>query len=46
VHVLHGDVVLAVLDAHVVDVRDVRMIERRGDTRFAEKHRDEVLVLG
>ena len=44
--VLHREEVAAALDADVVDLRDVRVVKRRRQTRFVEEHVHEVLVVG
>jgi hypothetical protein len=41
--VLHRDERHAVVDADVVDVDDVGMVEQRADARFVEKHVDDAL---
>ena len=45
-HVLHRQVVGVTVAAEVVDVHDVRMIERGGELRLVEEHGDEVGLLG
>ena len=42
--VLHREEELAVVDADVVDLRDVRVLQRRGEPRFVDEHRDEAAV--
>ncbi len=44
--VLHGEVVAAVVDAEVVDVDDVRMVELRRQARLVEEHVDEIGLRG
>ena len=44
--VLHRDEVLVLDGADVVDLDDVRMVERRGDTRLVEKHAHELRIVG
>ena len=44
--VLHRDEVLVVDVADVVDLHDVRMIERRGDARLVEEHAHELGIVG
>ena len=45
VHVLHRHEVRAVGLVHLVDLRDVLVIERGGELRLVEEHRDEALIL-
>ena len=45
VEVLHREVVLAVLAAAVVDLNDIRVVERPGQTRLPQKHLDELIVV-
>src|SRR6185312_14107449 len=42
--VLHREEVVAVLEADVVDLRDVRVVQRRREARFVEEHVDELRV--
>ena len=44
--VLHRDEVLVVDVADVVDLDDVRVVERRGDARLVEEHADELRIAG
>jgi hypothetical protein len=44
VDVLHREEVVAFVDADVVDLRDVRVLERGGESRFIEEHRHEARV--
>ena len=46
VDVLHRQVIGVTVAAEVVDVNDVRMVERGGDLRLVEEHVDEVGLLG
>ncbi len=41
VDVLHREEVVAIFDADVVDLRDVGMMQGRGETRLVEEHLDE-----
>ncbi len=46
VHILHDQIVFVALRSEVDDVRDVRVIEHRGDPGFVEKHAHERRILG
>jgi hypothetical protein len=45
VEVLHGDPVGVVVLAEIEDLRDVRVVDARGDARLVEEHVDELIVL-
>ena len=45
VEVLHGDPVGVVVLAEIEDLRDVRVVDARGDAGLVEEHVDELIVL-